>query len=135
MDLFPPHPLPLKHFIQLWCKKYPSCTWSTLLSPEMGNGRAKKAVQTDLVQLILIFQIFLHHLLPLAQTTLSCPFFKNSVFLCLKGSNASCSGHFFESLFSFEEFHVYVNTQQNVDTFLLLICLVSLIFRTQPGTL
>lgn len=42
---------------------------------------------------------------------------------------------FFESLFSFEEFHVYVKTQQKVDTFLLLICLVSLIFRTQPGTL
>ena len=101
----------------------------------LGNGRPKTTVQTDLVQLIRIFRDIPSPLITLAQTTLSCLFFKNTVFLCLKGINASCCGHFFESSFSFEEFHVYVKTQQNVDTFLLLICLVSLIFRTQPGTL
>ena len=40
--------------------------------------------------------------LPLAQTSLSCQFFTNVLFLCLKGRQDSCSSHFFGSSCPYE---------------------------------
>ena len=66
---------------------------------------------TNLVELTLFFLVTSSPITPWAQTPLSCPFFTNVLFLCLKGVKASCSGHFSGSSFSGEGSHVRVKIQ------------------------
>lgn len=40
--------------------------------------------------------LLIHHLVPQAQTPLSCEFLTNLLFPCLKGIKPSCSGHLFD---------------------------------------
>ena len=103
------YPPPLKHVIQLSCKKYLPLPGEHSYHQRWGMGGQESCTRRPCST---------HPYLPrYSFTFLSCPFFKNTVFLCLKGINASCSGHFFESSFSFEGFHVYVKMQPNVDAF------------------
>lgn len=78
-----------------------------------GEFGVERSVQTNPVKLALIFLVtsspFTTRLRSL--TPLSCRFFTDLLFLCLKGIKASCSDHFFRSLYSCEGFQVHVKIQ------------------------
>lgn len=71
----------------------------------------------------------------LLQNSLFYQFFTILLFLCLKGINTSCSGHFFRSSFSCKSSHVHVKIQESLYPFLLLTYLCQFSFQTQLGIL
>ena len=73
---------------------------------------------------------FFTNLLAQAQMSLSCQFFTNLLFSCLKGTKDACFGHFFESCICMGSYTYKVKF-----VFFLLICLVSIELLDQPKNL
>lgn len=69
---------------------------------------ASKTVQTNLVKLTLI-SLVTSSLLPGVQAPLLCQLFHKFLVTLSKGTIVSCSGHFFEFLFSWEDSRERVN--------------------------
>ena len=105
--------IPVKKKFWPPCEKYAPCSRriEKVLITRVREFGSNKSIGTNFLTLIFIFLLnfhHFHHLLPLAQTPLSCQFFTNALFLCPNGIKASSFGHFFRFSLSFENSYVHV---------------------------
>ena len=90
----------------------------TSLSPEMGNSGPRRRINK--------LYYFFTNLVPQAQTSLSCHFLTNVLFLGLKGIKAICFGHFFES-------HISVSSHTYGINICFLFCYLPSVYFIRPS--
>lgn len=100
----------LKQVFKFPYEKYSPCPRrkEDTLTTRNGELRSQKPAQISLVKLTLIFLGTSSPLTNPTQTPLSCQYFTNLLFLCLKGIKSSYSDHLFRSSFSCDSSHVPV---------------------------